>query len=353
MMAKFWTYCWSLLAIFTTKTLEFHVTPKGTSDVPVRTYAPQLVVLGISLVAVVWAPIARAQGWVNYNTREFAVAYFVSAFWALWNVVAAAQVVRMSLNVRAQRNDHRFLEHLTVRYRAPQDAAWGLASIRDLNPDGLAFRSTTPFAPGTQLRFSLPLSTGPLEATGSVVHVHATQTPHGLVHTHGVRFESLPLADRDAIEVHCTHSSVEIWRKRYRQTADFFQRFNERVHNMRGERRQWIQLAARLSVDGAEFSNDEATGLLDQLGADGASLLVDKPIPPGTRVRFEVPGTPLKGEGTVVSSYALESAAHVRFSVGLSLSNGTRAERRRWTRPATWFRPDRPQLSGQPEGLQA
>src|SRR5205814_887571 len=112
-------------------------------------------------------------------------------------------------------------------------------------------------------------------------------------------------------------------------------------------------LAARFSVDGADVPNDDAAGVLDQLSADGASLLVDKPIPPGSTVRFEVPGTPLRGEGTVVSTHALESAMHVRFSIGLSLHNGPRPERRRWSRPATWFRPGRQQLRREPGGLQA
>jgi hypothetical protein len=61
-------------------------------------------------------------------------------------------------------------------------------------------------------------------------------------------------------------------------------------------------------------------------------LSVDKPLAPGTAVRFEVPGTTLQGTGTVIFTHALESPMRTRFSVGVRLDIAQHA-RRRWRLP--------------------
>lgn len=342
MMAKFFTYIVSLGALIRTRPLKFNVTPKGTSDVPFRAYAPQAFVLGISLIALVWAPLAYSFGWVSYRTNDFALAFTASVVWALWNVYFAAYVVRMSLRMKQQRADHRFLDHLPVRIRLLADGPQveQLASMHNLNPLGLAFRSTSSVAPDTRLVFTLPLSTRLVRAEGRVVHVEDVRTVHGHVYNHGVQFEGMSVEDRDAIELHCTQHSVPIWRKRYRQSLDFFARTSELMHNTRARRRQVVQLPAYVSTDGA--SGNPAThmgALLEELSPAGARLLVENPIPPGSDVHFEVPGTALRGEGKVIFTHALESPMGVRFSVGLSLKTETSvAPRRRWAVLTGWSR---------------
>ena len=59
--------------------------------------------------------------------------------------------------------------------------------------------------------------------------------------------------------------------------------------------------------------------LLEELSRSGARLLMDTPFAPGTRLRFEVPGTAVKSEGEVVFSRAIESPLKVRFSIGVRL----------------------------------
>jgi cellulose synthase (UDP-forming) len=336
MMAKFFTYIISLPALISSKPLKFNVTPKGTSDVPFRTYAPQAFVLGISVLALIWAPLAHRFGWVTYRTNDFRIAFAASALWALWNIHFAAHVVRLCLRVNQQRADHRFLDNLAVRMRAiagESQVEW-LTSLHNLNPLGLAFRSTVNFTPDTQLEFTLPLSARPVRVRGRVVHVNTIETAHGAVHHHGVRFEELPVEDRDAVELHCTQFAVPTWRKRYRQSLDLFARTTEIMHNSRARGRRVVQLPVSVWADGNGAA--PSSGLLDELSPAGARLLLDDPIAPGSAVRFEVPGSTLRGEGTVVFSHALEAPACVRFEVGLSLKVETNG-RKRWRLPR-WSR---------------
>jgi cellulose synthase (UDP-forming) len=337
MMAKFFTYVVSLFALVARRPLKFNVTPKGTSDVPFRTYAPQAVVFSASTIAVVWAPFAHANGWVSYNTTSFVWAYMASALWAVWNISCAAWVVRMCLRMKQQRADHRFVENLPMRFRVAVAGDPGdeeLASIYDLNPTGLGFRSAAYYEPRTRLQLTLPLYDREVRTSATIVHVETVQTPHGPIHRHGVRFDALSMEDRDAIELHCTHHAVPIWRKRYRQSLDFFSRTGELMNNSRGTPRIGVQLAARVQVEpGDAVAGATVRGMLDEISAAGARLVLDHPLAPGTTVGFEVPGTTLRGRGRVVFSTAMESPMSVRFVVGLALRDQSVQPRaaRRWT----------------------
>jgi hypothetical protein len=322
MMAKFFTYIISLSALVARKPLKFNVTPKGVSDVPFRTYAPQTFILGISVIALLWAPIAYSQGWVNYRTNNFVFAYVASALWALWNIHSAAHVVRMCLRMKQQRADHRFVENIPVRLRiAPAGEPMEMvASVHDLNPLGLGFRSTTLIPVGSRLAISVPLVGRQVEARATVVHVESTASPHGIVHKHGVRFDALSMEDRDAIELHCTHYAVPMWRKRYRQSLDLFARTSELMHNSRGKRRLNVHLAAEVNVhETPELPAERFGALLEEVSETGARLMSDRPVAPGRTLQFLVPGSSLEGKGQVVFTTALEAPANGRFSVGVSL----------------------------------
>ncbi|HYC50401.1 MAG TPA: glycosyltransferase family 2 protein [Gemmatimonadaceae bacterium] len=335
MMAKFFTYIISLSALVARKPLKFNVTPKGMSDVPFRTYAPQAFVLGVSVLALVWAPLAYRQGWVSYRTNNFTFAYVASALWALWNIHFAVHVVRMCLRMKQQRADHRFVENIPVRLRiAPAgEPTEMLASVHDLNPLGLGFRSTNLIPVGSRLSLSLPIVGRQIETRATVVHVESSESPHGTVHKHGIRFDNLPVEDRDAIELHCTHYSVPQWRNRYRQSLDLFARTSELVNNSRGKRRLNVQLAAEVHVEAtSELPAERAGALLEEMSESGARLLLDRPVAPGRTLEFHVPGSTLSGKGRVVFTTAIEAAGTGRFSVGVSLETPRPARASRWRR---------------------
>ncbi|MGQ0561211.1 MAG: glycosyltransferase [Gemmatimonadota bacterium] len=321
-MAKFPTYILALPAFFAKGKLRFHVTPKGMTDAPFRTYAPQLALLIISVAALVWAPFAYYYGWIRYDVGSMDLAFLISGGWVAWNVYFAHSVVRLSLRARQQRSDHRFSDQFPVQIRASGAAGAQpeMALTRDLNPQGIAFRTTSRLEAGTALQVTLPLATRTVVARGEVVHVESVTTLHGEVHLHGVRFERLRVDDRDAIELHCTHHAVPMWRRRYRQSLGLVTRAAEVVRNARGSNRRLIELPARITLvapDGTTLV--ETSGLLEELSRDGARILLDHSVDEGTLVEFEVPGTDLAGSGEVIFTRMLESPMSVRYAIGLRL----------------------------------
>ena len=334
-MAKFWTYIKTYRGFFTQKPLKFNVTPKGTNDVPFETYAPQLFLLVISIVSVIWATVAYSNGWVNYHAAGWSsLAFWLNGFWVAWNVYFAAFVILHSRASRQQRVDHRFIDAFPIRFDATDNEGRQyrdlLALTQDLNPSGLAFRSAYELPEHTKVSIELPLAPGNVQITGEVMHVEKGFTGDQLVYTHGVRFDDLPIETRDAIELHCAHHAVPMWRMKYRQSVNLIGKAVEMLANIRGERRYSVQLPARVSVEGAEETAG-GVALLEDLSPGGARLLMEVPVEPGTIVDFEVPGTNFSGKGRVVFNRVLESPMRVRFVVGLG-REGRESRLRTWTR---------------------
>ena len=330
-MAKFFTYILSLRAYFTNKKLKFNVTPKGVTDVPAKTYMPQLVLMVASIVALIFAPFAYYYGWVNYQVESMQLAFWMSGVWVIWNVYFAAIVVRLCLQAKQQRSDHRFLDQfpITVRMLTGADPAVPAmnAVSRDLNPQGLAFRSTVKMEQGTNIEVTMPLSTGPVQAQAKILHVTEQDTVDGLVYVQGARFENLSINQRDAIELHCTQHSVPAWRKKYRQSVDLVSRATELMRNSRASFRRKVELPAMVTVTHDSGYIEETPALLEEISRYGAGLLMDSPLAPGTPVQLIVPGTQLRGTGEVVFSRALESPLRVSFAVGVRLErSGLRSD---------------------------
>lgn len=331
-IAKFWTYIVATFTLFTKKKLKFNVTPKGMTGTPFSTYAPHVVLLVLSAAALVWAPLAYRNGWVDYQVESFDLAFVISMAWLIWNIYFAASVVRLSRRAQQQRSDHRFIDDVPVKLQladgtVPADWPADIAMTNNLNPTGMAFRSSFEIPAQTELRARLPLSTGTVDVQGKVMHVTREEAGHGTVFVHGVQFRDMPVAVRDAVEMHCTQHTVPIWRKRYRQSVDVLARASEVMRNARSGKRVRVQLPARLVVGEDDEEQLTVGGLLEEMSSSGARLLVDATILPGTYVHFDVPGTGIKGSGHVVFTTALESPMNVRFTIGIRLSNPTTLRR--------------------------
>jgi cellulose synthase (UDP-forming) len=336
-MAKFWTYIKAYKGFFVQKPLKFNVTPKGANEVPFETYAPQLFLLIVSVASVTWATFASYYGWVNYHAAGWSsLAFWLNGFWIAWNVYFAGYVVLQSRSSRQQRIDHRFIDAFPIIVDATdaegREYKELLALTQDLNPSGLAFRASFALPNGAAIRIALPLAQGTYDVRGRVMHVEKSYTGSNPVYTHGVRFDDLPVETRDAIELHCTHHSITMWRMKYRQSLNLFNKAVELVANIRGEKRFFVQLPARVVIEGGEDEPPtEGLALLEDVSARGARLLMEVPVPPNTVVHFDVPGTNFSGTGRVVFNRTLESPMKVRFVVGL----GRQARESRfkvWTR---------------------
>ncbi|HJQ18789.1 MAG TPA: glycosyltransferase [Gemmatimonadaceae bacterium] len=339
-MTRFFTYILALAGFFTTKPVKFAVTPKSVTDVPFRTYAPQLALAVLSVASLAWAMVASHYGWIRYAHGVSSAAIWVNAAWLLWNLYFAVSVVRQSVKSRQQRHDYRFVESLPIQLRLLTDGV-ALADLRaamtqDLNPTGFSFRSTFRVEPGTKVRVPLRLTSGEFEADAQVVRVVERRTRFGIVYMHGAQFVDLSIATRDAIELHCTHHAVPLWRKRYRESVPLFAHAFERLSDLRIGRRRQVQLPVAVRVCAPDLSECELDlGLLEEMSDGGARLILEQPVEPESKVSWEVPGTSLSGKGTVVFNRAFESMANVRFAVGVERDR-VRSARWTWAVPARW-----------------
>lgn len=338
-MVKFWTYTRAVLSIFSRKEQKFKVTPKGPGHVPFKTYAPQVTVMGLSLLAVTWATLAYELGWVDYRVEGWkSIAFLSNAFWAGINFAVAASVVRMSVRARGHRADHRFRDRFPVTLAI--SGAGGrtrsrIALAEDLNPGGIAIRTPQPLAEGTELRLTMPLSTATVTVTGRVLYstpvldkakrrrrqkAQAEQQAQAVpAYRSGITFADLPMNVRDQIELHCTSHSVPLEQSQYSiSSPGMFERTMDWMRNARREQRRPVRMPATVHVGGrGKKRGKQQVGFLEEISAGGARLVMDEPVPPHTLVRFEVPGTGVRGTGRVVFARAIETPIGVRFAVGV------------------------------------
>jgi len=194
--------------------------------------------------------------------------------------------------------------------------------------------------PGTRLRIPLRLSTGSFTAEGEVVRVTATRKRFGEMFVHGIQFANMPLATRDAIEMHCTQHSVPFWRTRYRQSVPLFAHAFERLADLRLGRRRSVQLPVLVRLCALDNTHCElGLGLLEEMSDSGARLILENPIEPGSKITYDVPGTEINGTGIVVFNRAFESPANVRFAVGVQRDRAP--SRFAWPKSWRWPATDR------------
>jgi hypothetical protein len=305
--------------------------------VPFKTYAPQFYLALLSVISVVWGFTARYYGWVDYNDGDagLSAAFVVNMIWVAWNGYFAAYVVRHSIRSRQMRSDHRFAQKIPTRVRALLGDAMGgeavPATTQDINSSGLSFRCTCRFPRDTLVEIPLRLSAGEITTVAIVTHVTPIETKHGTVYQHGVVFQEMPIATRDAIELHSAHHAIPHARQQFRQSMPLMDNAVERFVNPRGERRIPVGLPALIgtTLDGSG-GVDLGMGLLEEWSETDARFVLDNPIEPGTEVRWDVPGTTISGKGKVAFTRAVESPLRASFVVVV---------RREATAPAGTFLP--------------
>jgi hypothetical protein len=221
---------------------------------------------------------------------------------------------------------------MRFRFACPLTLREVSALTHDLNPSGMAFRSSTPVPAGSKVTLPLALASGTVQVSGEVLRVSSQEIQKETVYLHGVRFDQLPFETRDAIELHCAHHSIPMVRMQYRQSTNLFTRAVEAFGNIRGERRYQVQLPAEVSVaaDGDDPA-EAGLGLLEDISPRGARLLMETPVAPGRKISFEVPGTSFSGQGTVIFNRTLESPMRVRFVVGI-IRDPKKSRLKTWTR---------------------
>jgi cellulose synthase (UDP-forming) len=329
-MVKFWTYTRAVFSVFSRRPRRFNVTPKGAGHVPFRIYAPHVVLMALTLLAVAWATVASAAGWIDYPGYGWGSLSFISnGFWAAINFSLAFAVVRMSRRIRQQRADHRFRGSFTVGVRVAREGGRvtraHMALAQDLNPGGMSFRSTRPLQRGTDLRLTLQLSTATVNVKGKVLRC---ETDDAETHRIGVAFQELPMNVRDQVELHCTQHAVPLEQSLYRFAGagmSLLEKPLNWVLSTRHGRRKRVNLPARISVGAQKHGGRrrEQVALLEEVSEGGARLMIDTPFAPGTAIEYHVPGTAIRGRGRVVFARALETPLGVSFAVGVARQSGS------------------------------
>lgn len=341
-MAKFWIYVMAVSGYFAKGKLKFNVTPKGTGDVPFKTYAPQLILLIVTGASMVWATLAYWQGWINYDAPGWgSAAFWLNAMWAVYNMYFAYYVVRLSLVYKQQRHVDRFADRfpfqlLLLDGDGKDTGETWVALAEDLNPEGLGFRLGTALGKDEPIRVKLPLSTGAVEAKAVIMHVEEKPTRNGRTsYHHGVRFEGLPWETRDRIELHCTHHAVPMHRMRYTEVHNPVSSVVRWIYDARGDKRSTVHLPVMLHQldDNTQTNGGTELGyaMLEEISSSGARLLVDEPLAPHTLIRFHAPRQQgVEGIGEVVYTRALETPIGVRFAVGVRRQDDVERRQARW-----------------------
>jgi cellulose synthase (UDP-forming) len=334
-MAKFWIYTRALSGYFARRPLAFNVTPKGQGDVPARTYAPQLILAVVTVAALLFGTAAFTWDWVGYDAPGWGSgAFWINVGWAIYNLLFAAYVVRLSLQYRQQRFDERYRTTLPLHVEVQEDGDDDASAPRvrdwqtipavsvDLNPTGVGFRTTYPLSAGSRVRARMPLATGAVEVTGKIVH-RDRRTVHGTeVFVYGVEFDELESADRDAIDLHCAHHEVSLHRMTFSETSRTMDKVSRWLSDPRGSHRKTVNLPAYVSVDEEGWAPEPHLGYLVEVSATGARLVMDRPVNPGSRVRYSVPEADLDVEGVVASVRALTTQIGTLYAVGVRRERG-------------------------------
>ncbi len=322
LMMKVFTHLLALPAYFS-RSLRFRVTPKAGGTVPMRLYAPHLLLMLASASAIAWGTAAYRMGWIAYTSvGGGAFAFLVNVAWAMWTFALAGSVVHASIASRQRRSEYRFEEAIPVRVHGGGPGGQGWLGVGlDLNGSGMSVRSARTLPQGAPVVVVLPLVTGPLRLRGRVVFREKLDERPIDVFRHGISFEGLGRRERDLIATHCTQHAVPASRFRFVEIVDLFRELGRSIHDPRRDSRRAVMLPARVRLAGEMESrallDPERAAVLEDSSRGGARFTIGRPLETGAEIEFEVPDAGLKGAGRVAYCHPLPTAMGTRYLVGL------------------------------------
>ncbi len=309
------------LAFFTTRRMRFQVTPKGEDRGGWRTQVPFGVLLVLTVVALAVGTQRAVADMLRYGLEESdGIAYLVNVSWALWNGAILALVVRSGLRSVQRRPTQRFDEFLPFHLAilgADGDAGAAIPAITEnLNGKGLAFRSLAAVAVGTRVQLELPLVTGPVSVRGTVIHARQDAAPDGGLHRHGVRFDDMAPASRDAIDVHCTQHAVPGSRFRFVRSAGLFPERFRGSRDGRGDDRRSVLLPVEIHCPAHPMVGRELA-VLESASRQGARLLLTFALQLDDPLTYRVPGRDQLVAGRVRHCTPIRTPLGNRYMIGL------------------------------------
>ena len=325
LMMKVFTHLLALPAYFS-RSLRFRVTPKGGGAVPVRLYAPHVLLMLAAAAAIAWGTAAFRMGWIEYGGGASAFAFLINVAWAMWTFALAGSVVQASIASRQRRSEYRFEEAIPVRVHGGVGRGW-LGLGLDLNGSGVSVRAVRTLPEGAPVVLVLPLVTGPLRLRGRVVFREKLDEGRIEVFRHGIRFEGLGRRERDLIATHCTQHAVPASRFRFVEIVDLFREAGRTIRDPRRNTRRPVMLPARVRLAGEPESlsllDPEHAAVLEDSSRGGVRITISRPLEKGAEIDFDVPDAGLKGAGRVAYCHPLPTAMGTRYLVGVERLPGT------------------------------
>jgi hypothetical protein len=320
-MVRFPIYTRAIATFFVNRPLPFVVTPKGADRTPVRTYKWQLLMVVATPLALIWATVAYARGWVDYGAAGWRSGAFVlNGIWMLWTAAYALRVVKMAREMR-QHDEYRFRDELPIRIfgvgRTGVEGAPALGLTKEVSTSYLSFLSVAPISPSERVQVVLPLITGEREITTEVLTRREVKRGEAVFWEHRCRNEDVDLETQFAIEQHCLHHAVPGRRKRYSSRPDLFEDLRRFLREQRRTARNAVRLPAQVRLYAEGKPGRWRSAVIEELDTNGAQLMLDADPPIGSRIDFQVPGVELNGCGRVVHVAAVETPLARRWIVGL------------------------------------
>ncbi len=307
-MASFWTQVRATMrAMFWRKFQKFIVTKKrGRQAKSIWPFVrPQLVLIVISILALVWA-WAR----VGMGISDDPFKPVLATFWVSFHMLLAYLVVRRALWPDDRRYSTRHVVHLPIAYEcatavpAVADARRGVGVTMDLNDQGVAFVAYERLPEGGLLRLSITGAGETIEVTGTVKSVRnlvpSSSDPAGGPggFRYGLAFGELTQEQKDALNHLCLHYAVP---RLYALYGQEHQRMDQAVKGqlarLFGRRRSAVRhgyhlpVALRLREDGPLLP-----AVTEDVSSTALALVVEEKPAEGVECPFTLT-TPL-GEAT-------------------------------------------------------
>lgn len=288
-----------------------------------RVALPQMALAGVSGAALLWAVVATQAGWVAYAVPGSAVAAFVfAAAWAAYNAGLAALTVLQARAHAAEQAAHS-LERFPIRV-----CEWGpegqrspsyVAVAERLGAAGLVFRASQELNVGAGVRLTLALTTGTAQVMGRVVNAVYLRRARPAAFQYEVEYSEMSATVREMLELHYTQQPTPGMLGAPASGAqEGGAALGARVQSLLGGERRRMRLPVRLLARGAgEAEPAEYGGFIEQLDGGSARVLLETPLPPGTRVSLQVPGAILKTSGETIACRHVDSPVGARFLVGI------------------------------------
>ncbi len=317
-MGKFVTYMKTLGVFFLPKrSRQFKVTPKGVKSMtPYRLMAPQVTVIVVSIIAIIWALVQLV---FQLRSDEFIIA--VNSLWALYNTglgIAIVQYARQKLFQR--RSDFRVPDSVPILYRVEDSEDLRLAVANNLTKEGLSLLSVGVIPKDRQIQLEIVLPHSIIAVKGAAVHIETVTAGEKELCRAGFIFSDTSVEKQDDLSRYLYESAVMKFLREYSTRYETYleKSFKKPLEYSKRSNRSLAYLPVLIP------EKDEASsfGVIKNISSSGFLLASQRSFNAGEEITVAtVLGTEtISIKGTVTRSISNESDDYPLFLAGVSLT---------------------------------